>query len=248
MNPEEYEILARVERDHWFYRGKRRIAREWVRRVLSGNRDQRLVDVGCGTGCFVQEMIQRGYSMVGIDDHRESVERAQVLLGEKNFREGSAERFPFEAGSVDVVTLLDVLEHLKDDRLALKSLYEGLKPGGYLILTVPAFDFFWSDWDRSLHHYRRYTPGDLLPRLREAGFEISFWNFINVLAFPVVYLLRQWREFGGGSENPLDRPENRIPWGPLNKVLEWQFVAMAVQKWVKFPLGVSLLVVARKIP
>ncbi|MES2308820.1 MAG: class I SAM-dependent methyltransferase [Verrucomicrobiota bacterium] len=246
MNPEEYEVLARVEREHWFYRGKRRIASEWVNRILPEPQGKVLVDVGCGTGCFAEQMIQKGYSMIGIDDHQESIDRARVLLGEKNFREGSAEKFPFEEATVDVVTLLDVLEHLKDDRLALESLYRGIKPGGYLILTVPAFEFFWSDWDRSLHHYRRYSAKNLLSLMKEVGFEISFWNFINVLAFPAVYLIRQWREWSGKQENPWDRPENRIPWGPLNRVLEWQFVRLATQKWIRFPFGVSLLVVARK--
>ena len=246
MNPEEYEILFRVERDHWFYRGKREIAFQWVRELIPSPREKVLVDLGCGTGCFVEQMVQRGYPMIGVDDHQESIVRARALLGEKNFREGSAESFPFESNSVDLITMLDVLEHLREDRKALDSMYRALKPGGFLLITVPAFHFFWSEWDRSLHHFRRYTSASLLPLLKGAGFEISFWNHINVLAFPIVFLLRRWREWVGGGENPLDRPENRIPWGPLNRLLEWQFVRAAVQKWIRFPFGVSILVIAKK--
>ncbi len=246
MNPEEYEILSRVERDHWFYRGKRQIASQWIRELFPSAKEKIFVDLGCGTGCFVEQMIQKGYPMIGVDDHQESIDRARLLLGEKNFREGSAEAFPFQDNSVDLITMLDVLEHLKEDRVALDSMYRGLKGGGVLLITVPAFQFFWSDWDRSLHHFRRYTASSLLPLLKGAGFEISFWNYINVLAFPIVFCLRRWRDCFGGGEDPLDRPENKIPCGPLNRILEWQFVTLAVQKLIRFPFGVSILVVAKK--
>ncbi len=247
MNPEEYEILACVEREHWFYRGKREITYQWIKALFPSPQGKVFVDLGCGTGCFVEQMIQRGYPMIGVDDHQESIDRARQLLGEKNFREGSAEHFPFEENKVDLITMLDVLEHLKEDQEALVRMYQALKPGGILFITVPAFQFLWSDWDRSLHHFRRYSAGSLLPQLKAVGFEIVFSNYINVLAFPVVYLVRRWRECFGEAGNAFDRPENRIPWGPLNRFLEWQFVRLATQRWIRFPFGVSILVVARKL-
>lgn len=246
MNPEEYEILSRVEREHWFYRGKREIVSRWIRRLYGEDRSLKVVDCGCGTGYFAQRLIQKGYEVTGVDDHLDSIVRAKALLGENHFREGSAERFPFPPESVDVITLLDVLEHLREDRQALRSLYESLKPGGYLIITVPAFMLLWSDWDRALHHFRRYSSSELLSKVREAGFQISFWNYINIVAFPIVAAIRLLRTLLDPPVDSFNRPENQIPFKPLNRVLEFLFVTLAVQKWIRFPFGVSLLVVAQK--
>lgn len=246
MNPEEYEILARVEREHWFYRGKRALIKIWIDRLYAKKKPSLLVDCGCGTGFFAKSLLDQGYPVLGVDDHEDSVVKAKALLGAVNFRQGSAENFPFPENSVDSITMLDVLEHLKSDQKALQSIALALKPEGTLILTVPAFQFLWSDWDHALHHYRRYSPATLLPLFEKAGLQIEFWNFINVIAFPIVCLVRFWRVVRDEEIDPMKRPENKIPPLWLNLILEKTFVWLATQKWIRFPFGVSLLVIARK--
>ncbi len=243
MNPEEYEALARIEREHWFYRGKRKIVRYWIQRICPDSTGKRLADVGCGTGIFAAEM-RDSFEVLAIDDHGEALKFAEAKLGAEHCRRGSGTALPLADGELDVLTALDVLEHIPDDRGALREYHRVLKPGGVMILTVPAHLFLWSDWDVVLHHFRRYEKETLLPIVESAGFELIHWNYQNVLPLPLVFLIRKWRLL---REERVDgRWEDQLPPCWINSLLEFQFVALACQRWIRFPFGVSMVLVARK--
>jgi len=126
-----------------------------------------------------------------------------------------------------------------------------LKPGGVLVITVPAFMSLWSDWDVALHHFRRYRKRQLLSRLEESDLEVIHCSYINVFAFPAVFLLRKWRARHGADRvaaSPGERAEERIPSPWLNRILQSIFVLPACQSVVSFPFGVGLLAIARRRP
>jgi SAM-dependent methyltransferase len=206
MNPEEYARLERVEVEHWFYAGKRRIVLHWLRRygVLATNK--LLVDCGAGTGRFVAEATQY-CSAIAVDDHEESLSIARRHLGPEAVRKGSCTDLPFPDAVADGVTALDVIEHVENDCGALREMARILKPGGVLVVTVPAFQALWSDWDVALHHIRRYRRPELIELLCEAGFELLHCNYVNVVAFPAVYVLRKWRTRRHSHSPPARRIE-----------------------------------------
>ena len=246
MNPEEYARLEEVEVTHWFYAGKRRIVFDCLRRVDALHAGRLLVDCGAGTGRFVQEA-GRFCTAVAVDDHDESLEIARRHLGDHAVRRGSCTALPFADASADIVTALDVIEHIEDDRRAVAEMLRILKPGGTMVITVPAFQALWSDWDVALHHFRRYRRPALRALLAEAGLEVVRCDYINVLAFPAVWALRKWRTLfpqPPGAGGP--RAEERIPPAWLNRLLFASFTGLAAQTAVAFPFGVGLLAVARR--
>ena len=246
MNKDEYEKLEHVEERHWYYSGKRAIVRYWLQRVGPLKSSHTLIDCGAGTGMFIEEMsgICRAFAL---DDHAESLVIARRRLGMERVLEGSCTALPFLDNSLDAITALDVLEHVDRDDLAIQEFLRVLKPGGVLVVTVPAMPTLWSDWDVVLHHHRRYTSRTLQALLAKTSFQTLYWNYVNVAVLPIVWLVRQSRKLLASSSTASEgRAEESIPPKLLNDLLRWVFVTLACQRVVRFPIGVGLLGVYRK--
>lgn len=246
MNTEEYANIERLERDHWYYAGKRQMVREWLERVRPPKKSDVLLDCGAGTGFFAQEMEQQCRVLV-LDTHEESLRRLRRRFGAEQVITLQDDEVPLPAGSLDYVTALDVLEHVPDDTAVVNGFKRLLKPGGLAIVTVPVGMELWSDWDRVLQHYRRYERRQLCNLFRGDDWEIVHVNHTNVLVYPAVWLVRKWRALREklGLPPPLKRSEDQVPPPWLNGLLRGLFVGMA--RWrVTLPFGVSLLLVARR--
>jgi SAM-dependent methyltransferase len=241
MNAEEYSKLEQLEKEHWFYSGKREIVRYWIHKLHPLTTTSLLVDCGAGTGQFAAEM-RSECRVLAIDDHEESIQIATAKLGGDSVKRGNAVALPLPDKSVDCLTALDVLEHVQDDAKAMTEFARVLKPGGLVVLTVPALPALWSDWDVSLHHFRRYTRRGWLNLLQHPGFTLEHWNFVNVAALPLVYASRKWRSITGTN----NRAEDKIPSAALNTALKKTFTALACQGTIRFPIGVGLLGVLRR--
>jgi len=246
MNPDEYTKLEAIEGEHWFYTGKRHIVFDSLRKANALAADRLLVDCGAGTGRFVREA-RAQCQAIAVDDHEESLAIARRQLGDEAVRRGSCVELPFADGAADIVTALDVIEHVEDDARAVREMTRILKPGGVMVITVPAFQVLWSDWDVILHHFRRYRREPLRALLTGAGLEVQRCDYINVAAFPAVLALRKWRTLfpqPAAAQGP--RMEEKIPPPWLNRLLFAAFVGPACQTAISFPFGVGLLAVARK--
>jgi len=247
MNPEEYQNLARVETIHWFYAGKREIVRHWINQFHRLQPGDLLVDCGAGTGIFAEEM-SRSCKVLALDDFEESLELLKKRLGEDSARKASCTALPLADNSVDVLTALDVIEHVEDDRGAVREFLRVLRPGGIAVITIPALMALWSDWDVTLRHFRRYSKESLL-QVIPPGFEILHVNYINVAVLPIVFGVRKWRAVKGRMGIKTNsRSEDKIPALWLNGFLGWTFVKSACQNAVRFPAGVGLIIVLRKKP
>lgn len=245
MNPEEYQNLAQVEIVHWFYAGKRQIVRHWISHFHPLRPGNLLVDCGAGTGIFADEM-RPGCQVLALDDFEESLELLRKRFGGENVRKGSCTALPLPDASVDVLTALDVIEHVSDDRGALREFLRVLRPGGIAVITVPALMALWSDWDVTLRHFRRYTRSSLL-KIIPPEFQVLHTNYINVAVLPVVFAVRKWRRLKSGlGIKTTGRSEDKIPAPWLNALLGRMFVTLACQKTISFPAGVGLITVLRK--
>ncbi len=243
MNASEYDNLARVERTHWYYAGKREIVRGWIRRARPSAAEDTLLDCGAGTGIFAQEMEAQCRVLV-LDDHDEALRILRTKFRPDQILSLAGDRVPLPDGSLEYVTALDVLEHVPDDAAVVQGFHRLLKPGGLAVVTVPASMALWSDWDVVLHHYRRYSRPQLRALFPPEQWELVHLNYTNVVAYPAVWLLRRWRKWFPAPAGAA-RAEDKLPGAFLNRLLRALFVGPAFWR-VPFPFGVSLVLVARR--
>lgn len=239
MERDEYARMHALERGYWWFRAKRAVVRALLSRVGAGEPGpaDRVVDVGCGTGAVLEAFGGRGRA-VGIDDHAEALAHARERSGAALVR-GSVTALPLASGSVDRLFLLDVAEHVEDDRAAFAEVARALAPGGLAVVHVPAHPALWSPHDEALHHVRRYRRDELLDRLAAAGLEplATTWTFAAILAPAAV--LRRLRRGGGTDFGVVPR------WldGPLAL---WHRLEAAWLERFDLPFGLSLAAVVRR--
>ena len=242
MRSSHLQYHQEAERDHWWFAARREIVLSQLERAVGANpRDLRILDIGCGAGGMLS-FLRRYGTAAGVDASPEAVEMAG--------REGADVRvgmlpadIPFAPGSFDVVTLLDVLEHVEADSAALDTIRALLRPGGHLIVTVPAYAFLWSGHDVVNEHKRRYVRDGLREKLEIAGFDVERLTYFNTLLFPPIALVRLAGRLRSGEETA---DEGRVP-APVNSILRRIFtLEKRLLKAADLPFGVSLLAVARR--
>ena len=160
-------------------------------------------------------------------------------------RAGLPDSMPFEKEQFQLITLLDVLEHIDDDQGSLHTLSNLLHRGGYLVLTVPAFPFLWSAHDTEHHHKRRYRAAQLRQAIESCGLQVQWLSYYNTWLFPAVASVRLLRKLLPGKEVG---SELALPPAPMNGVLEALYASE--RHWLgrlSAPFGVSLIAVARKL-
>jgi SAM-dependent methyltransferase len=239
----EYELQThRVEDRHWWYQGRRRVIERAIER-LGLPEQARILDAGCGSGRNMVELAHHG-AVTGIELSETSVELARERnVGE--VLEGSVMDMPFDDAAFDLTVSLDVIEHLEDDVGALGELRRVTKPGGALLVTVPAYQWLWSGHDEVNHHHRRYSRRTLLAAARSAGWHPErFTNFTSLL-LPGAILMRALERFKPStSKSSLDL---WIPPAPLNWALRQPsyLEAAVIGRGGSIPAGLSLLAVFR---
>jgi SAM-dependent methyltransferase len=243
MKEHTYPILFRVEQSHWWHTGRRKIIASFVadicRRVT--DRRPRILDVGCGTGANLLMLSQFG-DAEGVDISEDALAFCRER-GLANVKLGAAEKLPYDDGTFDLVTALDVVEHLDDDLSGLSEMRRVLRPGGRVLLFVPTFMFLWGVQDDVSNHRRRYRLPELRRVLEQAGFEVERTTYANITFFlPILLVRKLMRATGIKAES-----ENNITVSSLNGVLGRILGAESwMLKRMNIPFGVSGLCVARK--
>jgi SAM-dependent methyltransferase len=239
----DYELQTHQAEDrHWWYRG-RRVVIERVVEALGLPAHARILDAGCGSGRNMVELARHG-RVTGVELSEASVELARARdMGE--VVAGSVLDMPFDDGSFDLAVSLDVVEHLDDDLAALRELRRIVRPGGALLVTVPAYQWLWSGHDVINHHRRRYTRRSLQRAAEGAGWQQVRTTYFNSLLLPVAILLRILDRINKKpTESSLDL---WVPPEPVNWVLERPLAleAALIDRGSRIPAGLSLLSVFR---
>jgi SAM-dependent methyltransferase len=247
MQPHTYAIMREVEDTHWWFAGRRQIIESFVAQIVSelelgAGARPRILDVGCGTGANL-ELLSRFGDAAGVDisDDALSFCRARGL---GDVRGGAAESLPFDDDTFDLVTALDVVEHLDDDVAGLCEARRVLKTNGRALLYVPAFMWLWGVQDDVSNHRRRYTLPQLSAAVERAGLTVERATYANLTFFAPILagrLLMRALRLRPATENNVNVPA-------LNGALGRLFGAE--RHWLRrrsLPFGVSAIVVARKV-
>ena len=246
MEAYEYEVMAAVEAEHWWYRGMRALSAAWLDQHYRPQSGLRILDAGCGTGGN-GAFLRRYGSVAAID-----ISALALQLGRRRLAGGlsraSVAELPFRSAAFDLVTSFDVLYHraVIDERVALRETLRVLRPGGRLLIRLPAYKWLRSDHDRSVHGRHRYTAAETRDLLTSAGFAVERLSYINSLLLPIPVLQRLIERVAprpAAHESQLELP---VP--PLNTALGTVFSAEAL--WLRqgrrFPAGLSVLALACK--
>ena len=244
MMQHTYPILFAVEESHWWHIGRRRIIGSFVKEICDQVKDRRahILDVGCGTGANLVLLSEFGEAE-GVDVSPDALAFCRER-GLDNVRLGAAEALPYEDNEFDLVTALDVVEHIDDDVAGLREMRRVLRPGGRVLLFVPTFMFLWGLQDEVSHHRRRYRLNELRQAVTAAGFEVERTTYANITFFLPILLGRKFMRLTGIRTET----ENNINISALNRV--FGTILGAERHWLRYlniPFGVSGLCVARRV-
>jgi SAM-dependent methyltransferase len=208
-----YDRMAAHDSTHWWYRARRDILADYLAREAKLPRGARILEIGCGTGHNLPMLARFGQvDAIEIDASARGI--ASERLG-KPVGDAPLPELPGVDEKYDLIAVLDVVEHIADDVGALKGMAARLKPGGRILITVPAHEWMWSAHDVVNHHERRYLKKSLDAAIRAAGLKHNGLRYFNSLLFPLAATAR----FVGkltGKEDSDDSP----PPAAVNKLFE----------------------------
>ncbi|MCB0392999.1 MAG: class I SAM-dependent methyltransferase [Bdellovibrionales bacterium] len=220
----------------WWFRVREKIILKEVRSRLKGHSNQ-ILDVGCGNGLLFSKLEKFG-QVAGIETDTKLLDPNSKHF--KNIGTQPLGDSRYKKESQDLILALDVVEHIEDDTKAFNDIFDLLKPGGTLILTVPAFQMLWSEHDVLNHHFRRYTLDQI--RGRAEKFEIEKSQYFFALLFPIKWLLVHLRLPG---RRQIRQDKIRLPL--IEKVLEIYFIfEFQLLRWMPLPFGSSILLIGTK--
>lgn len=229
--------LERMEQGHFWFQGRRTLVASTLERLLPSS--SRIADLGCGTGLLLGELVEKGYDMSGIDMHPSHLikllqRHPKVLLAQSN-----VENTPFKDASFDAVLLLDVLEHV-DDEKTLAEAYRLLKRGGIVLILTPAYSWLWGLRDVNAGHLRRYSRKKLRVLVETQHFILEEERYYQSILFPVFLISRLM-----GKLFPRLLRSEESPPKFLNRL--FSFINCFEAKCKRsLPFGSTLLAVGRK--
>lgn len=247
FNKESFARLYKVEENNFWFRSRNRLVIEILRKFLSGS--EKYMEIGCGTG-FVLRGVTNAFpslNAIGTDYYSQGLEFANMRIANSNVKliQMDARKMPFEK-EFDMIAAYDVIEHIKEDRLALKQINKSLKPNGHVVITVPQHRWMWSDIDSKSYHHRRYSRKELIKKLANSGFKVEYWtSFVSIL-LPLMALSRF---FSQRNRNDKTRDELALP-RAVDSLFELiMFIELILIRFLsgRLPFGGSLLVVEKKL-
>lgn len=238
-----YHINYELENSYWWFVARKKILRDLIQRYCLFNNETNLLDVGCGTGGFAS-FISQYCNVICLDTSDLALSYCKKR-GLNNLYQGTLEEFNTDNNKIQIISMLDVVEHIENDKRVIERAYELLEENGCLIITVPAYKWLWSEHDEIHMHKRRYTKKEIVKLIESAGFKIVFATYFNFFLFPTVALMRII-EILLKTKKKIERPVVPVPTF-INIILEKIFsLEKYFLKFFKFPFGLSILIIAKK--
>jgi SAM-dependent methyltransferase len=242
MERSAYALMAAHEDRHWWFVGRRAVIGAMLDRIALPDRP-RILEAGCGTGGNLGLLEERGV-VSAFEPFEEAATWATERHPGTDIRSGQLpELLPFADRTFDLVAALDVLEHCTDDAGSLAALARMTRPGGWIVVTVPAHQRLFGSHDERLHHRRRYGRAELRSLATEAGLEVTFETAFNTFLAPIAI---GYRLMSNATGLDLGNQE-RLPAGPVNRLLGALFALeqRLISRW-SIPFGLSYGLILRR--
>ena len=233
-----FDRMAELDQTHWWYTARRRILSAFIAREIRPPANAQILEIGCATGHNVP-MLRRFGTVDAVELDSESRAIASKRLGIDVRNAALPELVGVPDHHYDLVALLDVIEHVGDDHAALAAIARRLRPGGRILLTVPAHQWMWSGHDVLNHHHRRYSRKALVTLVRDSGLKLDRIGYFNSILFPLAVAARMARKLTGKEGK-----DDALPPAPVNRLFDRLFGAEAyLLGRVPLPPGLSLVAV-----
>jgi len=240
-----YDFMNKNDDKYWWGVARKNIIETIMRKYVNNiDNNPALLDAGCGAGGNFSFLSKFTNNIVGLEYNLNEVQIAEQRTGFKVYHGAFPNNIPFENSSFDLITMFDALEHIDEDIETLNIIHSKLKSNGYLILTVPAFNFLWGKFDEINLHKRRYSLKELKIKVKQAGFDIKYSSYFNFILFPIIAFIRI-------ADNILpifkDEVLPKMPPKFINSALT-QIMSFEKNLLTKAPLpwGVSIIMVCAK--
>jgi len=242
MNIEMYRRFFEVQKKHWWFLTRKNIVLDTIVLYSSKTEDSEILDIGCGSGVMLSVLDNIGCAH-GMDMSDDAINFSKEIFGGEVKKGYLPDNVPYQENKFDLITVLDVIEHIDLDVESIEAMRALLVKGGKAVITVPAYMFLWSSFDEMNEHKRRYTRTELKAKLEQAGFTIEKISYYNTLLFPVIFIVRMLNNLlkrDGASD--VDMPSR-----PVNFILKKIFgIEKYLLRYLNLPFGVSILAVVRK--
>lgn len=252
MDQAYFKDYYHLEREHWWFLVRRKILAERINTLLNCPRDIQSLNVGAATGTTSDMLMEFG-DVMSVEYDAACCQFTQAFL-QTPLIQGSILDLPFNDNQYDLVTAFDVIEHVEDHQKAVEELWRVCKPGGYIAITVPAYQFLWGPHDEINHHFRRYTATQLRQLLAPLKGTILYGTYYNSFLFFPIAAYRLFVKFllwiSRKKERPPAKSDHELLGihGWINRILSGIF--HLDYHWLKaglrFPAGVSLMIFFKK--
>jgi SAM-dependent methyltransferase len=246
VQKEYYQEYYRIEREHWWFIVRAEILMQKAEMLLRNVASPKILNIGAATGRSSQ--LLNAYGMVKSVEYDQDCYEFTKTLDDIDIIQASITELPFDDASFDLVCAFDVIEHVEDDEKAWQEMRRVCKPGGKIMVSVPAFLFLWSEHDIINHHQRRYTKKTLL---KIAGTENNLYcSYFNTMLFFPIAIFRLLKNMISGRPRAehakSDFKGSRK--GLLSLILQWIFrlEKPLIQFGISLPFGVSLMLIQEK--
>jgi SAM-dependent methyltransferase len=234
-----YQQMAELDERHWWYRARRKVLAELIRREVQPPPSANILEIGCGTGHNLAMLGEFGH-VDGLELDEEARSISEKRLGRTVMSAPLPELAGVPEHHYDLIGAFDVIEHIDDDAAALASIATRLKSGGKFVMAVPAHQWMWTAHDLVNHHKRRYSKRALKQLIEASPMKLTKIGYFNSLLFPLAVAERAASKLRGK-----DSADVALPPKPLNSALEMVFGAERyLVGRLPLPPGLSLFAVA----
>ncbi len=246
MNAPEYERIFNFEKDYWWHVSRRKLVRKMIDRYAGAlTQDANYLDLGCGPGMTLDELGRRFNQPLGTDFSAQALSFARTRVTVP-LAQSDARYLPYPDNHFDLITCLDIVEHVREDVDCVRECLRVCKPGGHLVLSAPALDFLWGEHDEAVYHLRRYSWPSLKAKVVHAGFDVVKGTYATMTLVPAVFAVRFLASFTRSNTEAQGHDFPKPPaW--INRLLIWLHDLEAfVSLRIGLPLGSGLVCILRK--
>lgn len=244
-----FDLTAKNTESSFWVSSRNRLFKNIVERHLVPTGTTKFLEIGCGTGDFIQQIAQnKNLEITGSEIYLKG-----LVYAKKNLPGVDFVQYDVTQGTIGeqfhIITAFDVIEHIENDNAALSNISQMLNKDGFLIVSVPQHMFLWSKLDEIVKHKRRYSRPELVSKLEANGFDIDYATSFLFILFPLMLLSRLFDR--GGDQPPSDEQglEKRVKFSRvLNTIFDF-FMRIdegLIRLGVSLPFGGTLIVIARK--